>query len=83
MVKDTYYFIAGQKHGTGHRIVQRFYGPTTNAGAEKTGKVEELHTQLLGLAKAHNKSTDGGTLQSLRRFCSDGAPLKTFDLTKC
>ena len=29
--------------------------------AEKSGKVEELHSQLLELAKAQNKSTDGGT----------------------
>jgi hypothetical protein len=29
--------------------------------AEKSGKVEELHQQLLELAKAQNESTDGGT----------------------
>jgi hypothetical protein len=29
--------------------------------ADKNGKVEELHHQLLELAKAQNKSTDGST----------------------
>jgi hypothetical protein len=29
--------------------------------AEKTGKVEELHNQLLELARAQNRSTGGGT----------------------
>lgn len=29
--------------------------------AEKSGKIEELHNQLLELAMAHNKNTDGGT----------------------
>jgi hypothetical protein len=29
--------------------------------AEKGGKVEELHSQLLNLVKAQNQSTDGGT----------------------
>jgi len=29
--------------------------------AQKSGKMEELHSQLLELAKAQNKSTDGGT----------------------
>ena len=29
--------------------------------AERSGKVEELHEQLLELAKAQNKSPNGGT----------------------
>ena len=29
--------------------------------AEKNGKVEELHSQLVELAKAQNTSTGGGT----------------------
>lgn len=29
--------------------------------AEKNGKVEELHSQLLELANAQNKGTGGGT----------------------
>jgi len=30
--------------------------------AEQSGRAEELHSELLGLAKAHNKSTNDGTL---------------------
>ena len=29
--------------------------------AEKNGKVEELHSQLVELAKSQNQSTNGGT----------------------
>jgi len=64
MTKDTYHFISPDKSPT--QVVEslrRFYGPTMNAyeAAQKSGKVEELHNQLLELAKAQNKSTDGGT----------------------
>jgi len=64
LVKDTYSFISPDKSPTD--IVEsfrRFYGPTMNAfeAAEKTGKVEELHKQLLELAAAQNKSTARGT----------------------
>ena len=64
MVKDTYSFISHDKSPT-HVIesFRQFYGPTMNAfeAAQKSGRVEELHKQLLELAKAQNKSTDGGT----------------------
>ena len=64
MVKDTYYFVSPDKSPT-HFIesFERFYGPTMNAveAAQKSGKVEELHKQLLELAKAQNKSADGST----------------------
>jgi len=64
MVKDAYYFISPDKSPT-HFIesFERFYGPTMNAveAAQKSGKAEELHKQLLELAKAQNKSTDGST----------------------
>ena len=64
MAKDTYYFISQDKSPA--QVIEsfrRFYGPTMNAfeAAQKSGKVEELHTQLLEQATAHNKSTDGGT----------------------
>ena len=64
MVKDTYSFISPDKSPA--EVIEsfrRFYGPTMNAfeAAQKSGKVEELHSQLLELAKAQNKSTDGGT----------------------
>jgi ubiquinone/menaquinone biosynthesis C-methylase UbiE len=64
MVKDTFYFISPDK-GPTHLIesFRRFYGPTMNAfgAAEKNGKVEELHRQLVELANAQNKSTDGSS----------------------
>jgi ubiquinone/menaquinone biosynthesis C-methylase UbiE len=64
LVKDTYSFISPDKSPTDVvELFRRFYGPTMNAfeAAEKTGKVEELHEQLLELATAQNKSTTRGT----------------------
>ena len=64
LVKDTYSFISPDKSPTDVvELFRRFYGPTMNAfeAAEKTGKVEELHKQLLELAAAQNKSTTRGT----------------------
>ena len=65
MVKDTFYFESSDKSPADLiEIFRRFYGPTMNAfeAAEKNGKVEELHKQLLELAKAQNTSTGSGTL---------------------
>jgi len=65
MTRDTYYFVSAT-NGPAEFITRfrRFYGPTMNAfdAAEQSGRAEELHSQLLGLAKAHNKSTSDGTL---------------------
>jgi len=65
MTKDTYYFVSAS-NGPADFIsrFRRFYGPTMNAfdAAEQSGRAEELHSQLLDLAKAHNKSTNDGTL---------------------
>jgi ubiquinone/menaquinone biosynthesis C-methylase UbiE len=64
MVKDTYFFTSSDKSPTRFiELFREFYGPTMNAydAAEKRGKVEELHTQLLELANAQNKSANGGT----------------------
>ena len=64
LVKDTYSFISPDKSPTDViDLFRRFYGPTMNAfeAAQKTGKVEELHKQLLELATAQNKSTGRGT----------------------
>ena len=62
MVKDTYHFLSPDK-SPAHFIeaLRRFYGPTMNAfeAAQRSGTVDELHTQLVELAKAQNKSTDG------------------------
>ena len=64
MVKDTYSFISPDKSPTDViESFRRFYGPTMNAfeAAQKSGTVEELHNQLLELAKAQNTSADGST----------------------
>ena len=65
MVKDTYFFQSPDQSPA--RFIQLFcnyYGPTMNAfeAAQKTGKSEELHKQLVELAMAQNKNTNGGTL---------------------
>jgi ubiquinone/menaquinone biosynthesis C-methylase UbiE len=64
MAKDTFHFKSPDK-SPAHFIdlFRRFYGPTMNAfdAAEKNGKVEELHSQLVELAKAQNQSKNGGT----------------------
>lgn len=65
MTRDTYYFISSSKGPAEFiSLFRRFYGPTMNAfeAAEQNGKAEELHSQLLDLAKSQNKSTDDGTL---------------------
>ncbi len=64
LVKDTFYFIAPDQ--TPDHVVdlfRQFYGPTMNAfeAAQKSGKVEELHRQLLELANAQNKGADDST----------------------
>jgi len=64
LVKDTYSFISPDKRPTDViELFRRFYGPTMNAfeAAQKTGKVEDLHQQLLELATAQNKNADRGT----------------------
>jgi len=65
MVKDTYYFASPDKTPTQFiDLFENFYGPTMNAvdAAQKSGRLEELHNQLVELAKAQNKSKDVGTL---------------------
>ena len=63
MAKDTYYFISPDKTPADLiDVFRRKYGPTMNAfeAAEKSGKADDLHRQLLELAESHNKSADGG-----------------------
>jgi len=65
MDKDTYYFVSPDKSPTRFiELFEKFYGPTMNAvdAAQKSGKLDDLHNQLVELAKAQNKSTNGGTL---------------------
>jgi hypothetical protein len=64
MVKDTYHFLSPDKSPAQFiESFRRFYGPTMNAfeAAQRSGTVEELHNQLLELAKAQNKSTGSST----------------------
>jgi ubiquinone/menaquinone biosynthesis C-methylase UbiE len=64
MAKDTYLFFSTDKSPAQFvELLERYYGPTMNAydAAQKNGKVDELHSQLLDLAKAQNNSTDGST----------------------
>jgi ubiquinone/menaquinone biosynthesis C-methylase UbiE len=64
MVHDTYYFASPGKTPTQFvDLFEKFYGPTMNAveAAQKNGKAEELHKQLLELANAQNKSKNAGT----------------------
>ena len=64
MVRDTFHFASPDKSPTEVvELFRRFYGPTMNAfdAAEKSGKAEDLHKQLLELANAQNTSTHGGT----------------------
>lgn len=64
MAKDTFYFNSPDRSPNSIvDLFRRYYGPTMNAyeAAENAGKVDELHRQILELAKSHNKKVDGGT----------------------
>jgi ubiquinone/menaquinone biosynthesis C-methylase UbiE len=64
LANDTYHFISAYKSPeTFIDLFRRYYGPTMNAfdAAQKSGRVEELHNQLVELARAQNKSNNGGT----------------------
>ena len=63
MVRDTFYFASTDKTSAQFiDLFERFYGPTMNAveAAQKNGRAEELHSQLVELAKAQNQKVDGG-----------------------
>jgi ubiquinone/menaquinone biosynthesis C-methylase UbiE len=65
MVKDTYYFASPDKSPAWFiELFESFYGPTMNAveAARKNGKMGELHSLLVEMANAQNKTKDGGTL---------------------
>ncbi len=64
MEKDTFHFRSPNKSPADVvESFRRFYGPTMNAfeAAQNSGKVEDLHAQLLELANSQNKGIDGGT----------------------
>jgi ubiquinone/menaquinone biosynthesis C-methylase UbiE len=64
MVKDRFTFSSPDR-GPAEFIecFRKFYGPTMNAfeAAEKNGKTEDLHGQLLELARSENTHANGGT----------------------
>jgi ubiquinone/menaquinone biosynthesis C-methylase UbiE len=62
MVKDTYSFISPAPPDQLIETFKRYYGPTMNAfeAADKNGKTQELHGQLLELARSQNKSGTPG-----------------------
>src|SRR6185369_4011732 len=65
MERDTYYFNAPDM--SPEKVVdafRKFYGPTMNAfdAAEKDGKTEELHKEILNLAHEKNKSKSGTSI---------------------
>jgi ubiquinone/menaquinone biosynthesis C-methylase UbiE len=65
LARDTYYFTSPDKNPTQFiELFEKFYGPTMNAveAARKNGREQELHSKLVELANAHNKSGDAGTL---------------------
>jgi ubiquinone/menaquinone biosynthesis C-methylase UbiE len=65
LVRDTFQFKSPDK-SPAYFVDQfrRYYGPTMNAfeAAEKNGKVDELHRQLVELAEKQNQRKHGGTL---------------------
>jgi len=63
MVKDTFYFVSPDSPEQFIDSFEKFYGPTMNAvdAAQKDGKADDLHKQLVALAKEQNKATDGST----------------------
>ena len=63
MDKDTYVFRSAETTTAEFiDLFRRYYGPTMNAfdAAEKSGKVEDLHAQLLALAEEHNGGREHG-----------------------
>ena len=64
MIRDTYYFAsAHQSPAEFIHLFENYYGPTMNAvaAARANGREGELNQQLVELAKAQNKSSNGGT----------------------
>jgi ubiquinone/menaquinone biosynthesis C-methylase UbiE len=64
MVRDTYYFSHPEKSRTRFiELFEAYYGPTMNAvdEARKQGRADDLHNQLIELAKTQNKNGGDGT----------------------
>ena len=64
MAKDTYYFAHPEKSPEDFiDLFEKYYGPTMNAvdAAQKDGRAQDLHDQLVELANSQNKSKKAGT----------------------
>jgi SAM-dependent methyltransferase len=64
LTRDTFVFEAPhQPPPQVIEIFRSFYGPTMNAydAAERSGRADELHRQLVALATTHNSSPNGGS----------------------
>lgn len=63
MERDTYTFNCPTSPADFIETFRRFYGPTMNAfdAAKVNGTDDQLHQQLLDLAQAQNRATDGTT----------------------
>jgi ubiquinone/menaquinone biosynthesis C-methylase UbiE len=63
MTRDTFLFETSASPEEFVEDFRKYYGPTMNAyeAAGKNGKTDELHRQILELAKSFNKKTGGGT----------------------
>ena len=65
MSKDTWQFVSPDKTPADFiNLFEKYYGPTMNAvdAAQKAGRIDDLHAQLIQLANARNQTTSGGTL---------------------
>ena len=63
LVQDTFTFVTPKSAADLIDIFRLYYGPTMNAfeAAQKNGQADELRRQLVALAQAQNKATDGST----------------------
>lgn len=63
MEKDVYHFYSSASPEQFIETFKHYYGPTMNAfdAAQKNGTEEQLHKELVELARAQNKSANGGT----------------------
>jgi SAM-dependent methyltransferase len=64
MTRDTFHFISPNKNPMQViDLFRRFYGPSMNAydAADKSGRVPELHAQLVDLAESQNTVNHGTT----------------------
>jgi hypothetical protein len=75
MVRDTNYIASPDKTPTQFiELFEAYYGPTMNAidAAQKDGKADELHSQLVELANSHNKSKGHRHVYPRNVYASDG-----------